>query len=480
MDDGRAELLSCPFCSFSDSDAYFLTQHVELCHPENGHSPFIAEQQEGSSEAVEGEEGAREYIDCPRGCGEIVLGADLPSHLNLHAAEDIAFEDEEAEVKQFEEMPAEYEDDFDRAPGHSDEEDSLRLHKGLSKVRHRQGGNGKHGFHESTSLSTVQGGKAKRLGRAELGPHAHEKQMPSWLRKMLENGASVIRTNRINRNGLLERHETVENETAGVVPVLIQLCQQDKSVQRAFFCSEKVRHVFKMRMEGGFCGYRNIQMLISHVQDAKKPGHEHFPGKLPTILRLQDLIEQAWDMGFNSSGRVETGGIRGTRKYIGTPEVNNPNNSQFVDLLSDIMQAQALFQSLGIRCEANGFHETKQLRAYDAVLMNVAEYFRQGISLEGSDKVLRTDLPPIYLQHPGHSLTIIGFEVREDGSANLLVFDPMFRTSPAIEKLIGTTVRPSTNPARLMRAYRRGTSYLRKFKAFEMLKLSPMDEPANK
>ncbi|KAL1886361.1 hypothetical protein Plec18167_000291 [Paecilomyces lecythidis] len=460
MDDGQAELLSCPFCSFTDSDAYFLTQHVELCHPENGHSPFIADQ-ESSSEAVEGEAGAREYIDCPRGCGEIVLGADLPSHLNLHAAEDIAFEDEEAEVRQYEETPPDYEDDFDRAPEHLDE-DSLRLHKGLSKVRHRHDGNGKHGFHESTSLSTVQGGKAKRLGRTELGPHAHEKQMPSWLRKMLENGASVIRINRIGLNGTLERHETVENETAGLVPVLMQLSQQDKSVQRAFFCSEQVRHVFKMRMEGGFCGYRNIQMLISHVQDAKRPGHEHFPGRLPTILKLQDLIEQAWDMGFNSSGRVETGGIKGTRKYIGTPE------------------AQALFQSLGIRCEANAFHETTQLRAYDALLMHVAEYFRQGTSLEGSDKVLKTDLPPIYLQHPGHSLTIIGFEVREDGSANLLVFDPMFRTSPAIEKLIGTTVRPSANPARLMRAYRRGTSYLRKFKAFEILKLVPMDEPANK
>ncbi|KAJ9211534.1 hypothetical protein DTO166G4_6814 [Paecilomyces variotii] len=461
MDHGQAETLPCPFCSFTDSDAYFLAQHVELCHPENGHSPFIADQ-EGSSEVLDGEAGAGEYIDCPRGCGEVVSAADLPSHLNLHVAEDIAFEDEEAEVRQLEETPGEYQDDFDRAIEHFDGGSSLRLHKGLSKDRHRQGPSGKQGYHENTSLSTVHGGNAKRLGRAELGPHAHEKQMPSWLRKMLENGANIIRINRIGSNGMLERHEAIENETAGVVPVLIQLCQQDQSVQRAFFCSEKVRHVFKMRMEGGFCGYRNIQMLISHVQDAKRPGHEHFPGRLPTILRLQDLIEQAWDMGFNSSGRVETGGIRGTRKYIGTPE------------------AQALFQSLGIKCEANAFHETKQLRAYDALLINVAEYFRQGVSLEGNDKVLKTDLPPIYLQHPGHSLTIIGFEVREDGTANLLVFDPMFRTSPAIQRLIGTSVRPSANPARLMRAYRRGTSYLRKFKAFETLKLSPIDESVNK
>ncbi len=33
------------------------------------------------------------------------------------------------------------------------------------------------------------------------------------------------------------------------------------------------------------------------------------------------MIESAWDKGINDTGRIETGGIRGTRKYIGTPEV---------------------------------------------------------------------------------------------------------------------------------------------------------------
>lgn len=146
--------------------------------------------------------------------------------------------------------------------------------------------------------------------------------MPSWLRRMLESGAKVTRSNRIGPNGTLVRQEVVENETSDVIPVLTQLCQQDKSVQRAFFCSPKVRHVFKMPREGGFCGYRNIQMLISYIQDSRATGHENFPGALPSILKLQDMIEKAWDMGFNSTGRIETGGIRGTRKYIGTPEVS--------------------------------------------------------------------------------------------------------------------------------------------------------------
>lgn len=150
--------------------------------------------------------------------------------------------------------------------------------------------------------------------------------MPSWLRKMLEKGANTTQTNRITADGTLERYEEAENEVANVVPALAKLCAQDKSVQRAFFCSPKARHISKMTREGGFCGYRNIQMLVSYIQHSKSPGHEHFPGSTPTILTLQDMIEQAWDMGFNSTGRIETGGIRGTRKYIGTPEVSIRQN----------------------------------------------------------------------------------------------------------------------------------------------------------
>lgn len=171
--------------------------------------------------------------------------------------------------------------------------------------------------------------------------------MPSWLLKMLEKGPKTTQSSKIASNGTLIKHSTVENETTHVIPVLFRLCEQDTSVQRAFFCSPNVRHIFKMPREGGFCGYRNIQMLISYIEETQSPGHEHFPQGVPTILELQDMIERAWDMGFNSVGKAETGGIRGTRKYIGTPEVSAIN----VDHLkpANIMQAQALFSSLGIQ-----------------------------------------------------------------------------------------------------------------------------------
>lgn len=72
-------------------------------------------------------------------------------------------------------------------------------------------------------------------------------------------------------------------------------------------------------------------MLVSYIQLQHYSGYHNFPGRTPTIPFLQEKIEIAWDRGFNSNGRAETGGIRGTRKYIGTPE------------------AQALFNSLNIR-----------------------------------------------------------------------------------------------------------------------------------
>lgn len=76
-------------------------------------------------------------------------------------------------------------------------------------------------------------------------------------------------------------------------------------------------------LPGGFCGYRNIQMLVSNMAPLKVKGYDKFEGKVPTIFQIQDYIENAWDSGYNSSGREETGGIKGTRKYIGTPDVSS-------------------------------------------------------------------------------------------------------------------------------------------------------------
>ena len=65
-------------------------------------------------------------------------------------------------------------------------------------------------------------------------------------------------------------------------------------------------------------------MMTSYIIGSRGRGAEIFRDKIPSIFRIQDYIEHAWDMGINANGRLETGGIRGTRKYIGTPEVRLP------------------------------------------------------------------------------------------------------------------------------------------------------------
>lgn len=96
----QSETLDCPFCEFSDSDAYFLTQHVELCHPEGGHSPFIVKDdqepaaiEETSANAETGDDTGDGYAECPHGCGEIVVTNELANHLDFHVAEEMALGD---------------------------------------------------------------------------------------------------------------------------------------------------------------------------------------------------------------------------------------------------------------------------------------------------------------------------------------------------------------------------------------------------
>ncbi|KAJ5765574.1 hypothetical protein N7520_005133 [Penicillium odoratum] len=424
----------CPFCPFSDCDANFVAEHIEYCHPENGTQEPVPHSLSGPSPSPQpNSEESDKYVDCPHGCGEIVTTTELSTHLDLHVAEGIALDE-----------CGSAQSPLDAESGLSDHDISSDPEDSFGRMTARKGG--KRGpdwdfaqpsssktDHARSSSRTVGPDGARRLGHSELGPHAHEKKMPSWLKKMLEKGGRTSKQTQITADGRLSRYTTVENETDHLIPTIAKLCEQDSSVQRAFLCSPKVRHVCKMPREGGFCGYRNIQMLVSYLRKSQSPGHENFMHGIPTILELQDKIELAWDKGFNSTGRTETGGIRGTRKFIGTPENSN-------------------------------------LRAYDSLYMDVAAYFRSACTLEDEKRVYKTDLPPIYFQHHGHSMTIIGFEIRDNGSANLLVFDPMFKTSPAMLRLIGTSAQ-SKNPGRLLKAYRRGASYLQKYKMFELLKM---------
>lgn len=146
--------------------------------------------------------------------------------------------------------------------------------------------------------------------------------MPPELYHQLLKGPPIDYHMQFGPNGTLIKVASVSNETPNLVPVLAKLSEKDVNVAQAWLCDDGVRHVGKqLPREGGFCGYRNIQMMISYIQATFPDDIHPFQGMLPSIIKLQYYIEKGWDMGINIHGRIETGGIKGTRKYIGTSEV---------------------------------------------------------------------------------------------------------------------------------------------------------------
>lgn len=247
--------------------------------------------------------------------------------------------------------------------------------------------------------------------------------------------------------------DTSSNRLKGVLPVLSSLLAQDDNVSHVYLCDEKAVQVYKFRAEGyNFCAYRNIQMLLPDTPD--------------TVLEIQDLIEKAWDAGYNSHGRLETGGIRDTRKHVGTSEVCSTVQEQFT-LLITFIQAQALLKSLKIPCKVHAF-EGKD--AHQKLLDSVEAYFTACDHSLVAAKVYQTNRRPIFLQRPHHSLTIIGFERLRSGSRRLLVFDPAFQPPRALRRLLQE--KPHFLFARpVRRSYRKDMAYLRRFGTFETLQI---------
>lgn len=127
-------------------------------------------------------------------------------------------------------------------------------------------------------------------------------------------------------------------------------------------------------------------------------------------------------------------------------------------------------------CDAQAFKTRKQpftKLAYEFLFSYVEEYFTSGCT-NYDPKIRQTNVPPVYFQHSGHSMTIVGFQKSTDGAPELLVFDPMFHDSPQILKLVDMDVKDARISVRkadeLLRAYRRGTKYLRKYGEFEILR----------
>ena len=249
-------------------------------------------------------------------------------------------------------------------------------------------------------------------------------------------------------------NEDSSNSFPGVVPKLVRFLEQDTNVEAAYLCTDVAVQISKLRDEVAyFCGYRNMQMLCLALGLSSTACTESVDlSKKLTIGQLQTLIEDAWDRGSNAHGKTQTGGIQNTRKHVGTAE------------------AEALFLSLSLPCTGTAF---KGKDAYRELLDSIEQYFSSSKSTDSRARgIMKTSRPPIFLQRPQHSVTIIGIERLKSGKRKLLVFDPAWRLFSDMNGDWTTDGAPSKwRGMLLLGLYRKSERYLKRFTAFETLTL---------
>ncbi|XP_077977028.1 zinc finger-containing ubiquitin peptidase 1-like [Glandiceps talaboti] len=189
--------------------------------------------------------------------------------------------------------------------------------------------------------------------------------------------------------------------------------------------------------KGWGCGYRNVQMLLSAMLQDPQYSDKVFNKRdnIPSIPKLQQLIEAAWSKGFDVEGSQQLGGqVCNTRKWIGASEI--------VTMLS----------SLFVRCRLIDFHRpTADDGTHPELFTWIKRYFDEG-SHQG---VIQTNKTPLYLQHEGHSRTIVGYEQMKDSSIRLLLFDPG-QSTKTMRILLTSSIT-----SQMMRSLRKPLAYVR-------------------
>ncbi|KAI8981733.1 peptidase family C78-domain-containing protein [Mycotypha africana] len=211
-----------------------------------------------------------------------------------------------------------------------------------------------------------------------------------------------------------------ECRTSGIIPRLEPDFKKADTLS-AYLCSPLTDHLSTGFMDLGWgCGYRNCQMLMSYLERKKVDG-EPLLKNVFDIHGIQLLIERAWKEGFDSLGAAQLDHhVFKTRKWIGTTEV------------------YTLLTYLGIRSTIIDFHHPGPKHLHQDLLDWIQSYFMDSVKEKENNhhnnnsnhpnhkknNVYITNRPPIYLQHQGHSRTVIGIEILKSGKRNLIMFDP--------------------------------------------------------
>ncbi|XP_060171702.1 uncharacterized protein LOC132602906 isoform X1 [Lycium barbarum] len=227
---------------------------------------------------------------------------------------------------------------------------------------------------------------------------------------------------------------------------------------------------------GWGCGWRNIQMLSSHLLKQQQEAREVLyggSGFVPDIPSLQRWLEIAWKRGFDKQGSEDFDqAIYGKRKWIGTTECATLFRSFGLRArIVDFVSREIVIRSSGVgKCvgkmtpqvygpmdrylskEKNDVSKAVSIsddvkakpKVQQALIDWVWNYFSDNRSRKsGNHGILVSQKAPLYFQHDGHSRTIVGIQIKCQGNGsmqyNLLIFDPGHPTESLARSLKGNS-----------------------------------------
>uniref|UniRef100_A0A8C9T956 Zinc finger-containing ubiquitin peptidase 1 n=1 Tax=Scleropages formosus TaxID=113540 RepID=A0A8C9T956_SCLFO len=222
-----------------------------------------------------------------------------------------------------------------------------------------------------------------------------------------------------------------KSRTSGLMAALYEYYLKNGQDIANVWLSAETDHYSSSEGDRGWgCGYRNFQMLLSSLQKMELYRDCLTDGTVPSIPRVQALIEEAWREGADPQGASHfKHRLQGTRAWIGKA-VRCFTAAPVVSVLClsycvEIVDCQGLCAV--DRARIVDFDQPTGPGSTHPKLFEWVKTYFSASSSRGArlpPRVAKSSQPPIYLQHQGHSRTIVGMEQKKNGTLCLLVFDP--------------------------------------------------------
>ncbi|XP_023844576.1 zinc finger-containing ubiquitin peptidase 1 isoform X1 [Salvelinus sp. IW2-2015] len=408
----KEKQFSCPMCALVCTDAFILQEHVELHLLEESPAEEAVLGATSSTEAAStsNSSGGKSY-ECPLCsvvCGDCYS---LQEHVELHL-------------------------DYGTATSAVSPGSDLRLARRLQEEE-KQRRKEQEAKREAEEFKKLQ----RQFGVDGRG--GYRKQMERTMEKAVSQGVMVPADFHNKRAEMMEALASGVDDgrtrTQGGLGALYVYYQREVRDCVHVWLSADTDHFCSSEGDKGWgCGYRNFQMLLSSLQRMEPYTTCLSEGSVPSIPRVQVLIEGAWREGLDPQGATHFNQrLQGTRAWIGATEI------------------YALCTSLRVSARVLDFHQpTGPGDTHPRLFDWVKQYFSQTATRGARllPRVVQTTQPPLYLQHQGHSRSIVGVEQKKNGSLCLLLLDPGC-TPGDVRKLLSQDGSTVSTAVRRMRKF---------------------------